>query len=534
MIYCPAWDKLAAQSPGVSEKLLPYYHWSSFAMGPALGFRAGGALGTEVFSQYGVGWPLVFTALDRVLPLSYTNMVGLAVCYGCLYWMAIYVFLRLAQVRSSWALAGTVLAAGTQLFCGLPDGAIMWTYPSSTMMRSPLDVWCFLALLMHARTSRGAWAASAFALAGLGIVFEIDTGIYLAAALLTYSILCLGGRPRRARGPWPVMATALACGASFLATLLPGLAVASRGTLGRADFWRGWAEGTVFFGNGMFALPVATEPGQPQILLFCACVCLLLFLVARALVPARDADRRNHDRFWAAWSAYGLAYLILFVYRSHSWNIYHAAPSVVVAAVYAAASAAQWVDRAVHRLGGQSWRRSLPVTAGCAALAFSLATVVGSPAFQNYPSLLGMALARSGFGDRGSESTAAVPAPNHHELPTRFEAVVAQMAALRSLGYTVGIIHPSEPMFYLHSECPILFRYPAFMLSSFTLDQLDRNLDRFTRAKLDYVLIINGNECEHAGYYLIWRAFRAVLGRHYAFQRTIGSFELWRRRGSGG
>jgi len=268
-------------------------------------------------------------------------------------------------------------------------------------------------------------------------------------------------------------------------------------------------------------------------LYFYASVSLFLFLFARALIPPRDADRRNHELFWGVWSAYGLGYLILFVYRSHSLNIYHAATPIIAASVYVAVSAAKWADRAIPRLAMQSRWLSSSAVAGYAALALSLAALVESPAFRNYPGLVGTALLRSGVADRSSESARTGPTPIHRELPIEFEAVVAEMAALRSRGNTVGMIHPSDAMFYLYSGCPLPFRYSPLILSSFTINQLNCNVDRFARANVDYILIVEGKECEGSSYYMIWRAFRAVLGREYVFQKTIGSFELWRRQGSG-
>jgi hypothetical protein len=530
VIYSPAWVWLTLRSPDYSERNTPYHHWNAFAMGPAVGFKSGGALGTDVFSQYGVGWPLLFTALDPVLPLSYTNMVGLSVSYCCLYFIGFYLLLRLTLGSASWALAGTVLAFAIQLYRGLPNGAMIWTTPSSTMMRSPLDVWFFLAMLMHLRTCRVVWAALASALAGFAILFEIDSGIYLTVALLIYATLKAGSRFNGiGGGRHEVAKTVLVCCASFVATLLGGLAVASRGTVLGAGFWRGWLEGVVEYGGGMFALPIATAPGGWELLDFCAAVSLFLVLFARALLPPRNADQRNQDLFWGVWSAYGLQFLILFVYRSHSYNIYHVAPPFIAAAVYATFSTAKWAERAIHRLVMPSRWVSFSSVGGYVAIALCLAALVKSPGFRIYPGLLGMALMRPGAGELPSEPKKTSSPRIHQELPIEFGAVVTEMAALRSRGKTVGVLHLADTMLYLHSECPLPFRYSPLMLSSLTIDQLNRNLDAFSRANIDYILIVNEEECEKTGFYMIWRAFRAVLGRDYVFQRTIGSFGLWRR-----
>jgi hypothetical protein len=531
VVYSPAWDRITATAPDVHEKILPYFHWNAFAMGPAVGFRDGRALGTEVFSQYGVGWPMLFTYLDPVLRLSYTGMVGLSVIYGCLYFVGIYALLRLTLGVGPWALSGTILAIGMQLFRGLPDDGVIWIWPSSTFMRAPLDIWFFLCLLMHLRTARAIWVVLASALGGLAIAFEIDTGIYLTVILLLYATFRLAARAPAQAGRRRAAMVALTCALSFFATFLACLSFASRGTILRADFWKGFVEGLVEFSGGLYALPMATEPRRILFVYFYISVSLFLFLFARVLIPPGDEDRRKRDLFWGLWAAYGLEFLILFVYRSHSWNFYHASVPIVVAAVYVVVSAAGWAGRAIPRLGMRSRWPSSPVWAGYAALACSLVFLVRSPIFRNYPGLARSALARPKVDDRPGESGRADLASIHTDLPAEFVDVVAEMAALRSREGTVGVIHPSDSMFYLYSGCPFPFRYHSMMASAYTTDQLHRYLDDIARADVDYILIVQGDVYRGTEYDMGWRAFHAMLGRDYVFEKAIGSFELWRRAG---
>src|SRR5262249_34553281 len=41
------------------------HHLNFFIMGPALSFAHGKAFGTEIFSQYGIGWPMMFSTLSH-------------------------------------------------------------------------------------------------------------------------------------------------------------------------------------------------------------------------------------------------------------------------------------------------------------------------------------------------------------------------------------------------------------------------------------------------------------------------------------
>ena len=69
-------------------------------MAPAIGYLHGGALGTDVFAQYGVGWPTLHAALDSCWQLSYAHVFQVSLIYGCLYFIGIYVFLRLLVGQS--------------------------------------------------------------------------------------------------------------------------------------------------------------------------------------------------------------------------------------------------------------------------------------------------------------------------------------------------------------------------------------------------------------------------------------------------
>jgi hypothetical protein len=59
--------------------------------------------------------------------------------------------------RVVWAAIGVALAIDWQLFSGVSHHNLIWLTPSSTMMRHPLDVWFFLALVLHQQTGHRAW-----------------------------------------------------------------------------------------------------------------------------------------------------------------------------------------------------------------------------------------------------------------------------------------------------------------------------------------------------------------------------------------
>src|SRR5262249_30688607 len=71
------------------ELLFPFLHWNAYVMGAAIGFREGRALGVDVYTEYGVGYPLLVNWLSPLVPLSYSNLILMATIYGCIYFMAL-------------------------------------------------------------------------------------------------------------------------------------------------------------------------------------------------------------------------------------------------------------------------------------------------------------------------------------------------------------------------------------------------------------------------------------------------------------
>ncbi|MEX2552006.1 MAG: hypothetical protein WD627_03265, partial [Actinomycetota bacterium] len=215
LIYVPEWRQLSGRF-FLRDGLL---HWDYYAMGPALAFQHGKALGTDFYAMYGLGWPTFFGLLSRWVPLSYGRMMQIGVLYACLYFAGVYLLLRLLLRRPWLAAAGTgiamlqlVLGAGTE---------VVWVVPSVTVLRWAFDVWCFIALVMHRTTGKRIWAVAAGALIGLAVLFSTDTGLYLAAAAAFYWLCTAWGSGDRAFNPRDVAW----CLAAAAGTLAAGIAV---------------------------------------------------------------------------------------------------------------------------------------------------------------------------------------------------------------------------------------------------------------------------------------------------------------------
>jgi len=304
------WRFLAGQIFGTDG----CHHLNFFMMGPALSFAHGKAFGAQIYSQYGIGWPLLTSALSRFSVLTYGNLIGVEVVYGCVYYLALFFLLRSCLKQELWATFGVVLAIYWQMFSGMNLNELVWLFPSSTPMRHPMDVWFFLALALHQRSERTFWAALAGLAAALGVFFETETGIYLLVTFLVYSVLQAGlaDGKRRAVGAKGWLFPPLAFNCTVAVTLLPLLLYASRGALFTRAFWRGWVEALIAYaGEGVGALPIAELPDIPLIF-FVIMVTLYLGVIAFALVRAWHQSVGQGAVLLATVAAYGLALLLLF------------------------------------------------------------------------------------------------------------------------------------------------------------------------------------------------------------------------------
>ena len=124
-------------------------------MAPALGFLHGRALITDVYSQYGVGWPMWFAAIAPVAPLAYSTLMAVSVAYSLVYLFGVYLLVRLVTRSAPWATLASLLCAAVYLYTGNIPGTVLHIYPSFTVMRAPMDIWFFIALWRHASTLRG-------------------------------------------------------------------------------------------------------------------------------------------------------------------------------------------------------------------------------------------------------------------------------------------------------------------------------------------------------------------------------------------
>jgi hypothetical protein len=534
IIYIPGWRNVAGQCFLADE----FHHWNFFAMAPTLAFHYGHALGTGDYAQYGVGWPMLFSALSGLMPITYGRFIQSGAVCACVYFVGVYSFLRLMVGGVVWAAAGVTLALSLQTFRGVDPGAVLWIWPSSTVMRSPLDIWFFIALLLLLRTGRGVWVLVAGALVGLAILFETDTGIYLALACLAGWLLSLdiGRQPPLAFSRRLLLA--VTAGGVAALVLLAGLAAASRGTLWRREFWAGWLESMSSYSAGLGLLPIANVPNAT--LLFFA-VTLIVYFAAFGLAWVKLLRREctSTDMVVGCLACYGLLVLILFVGRSHPFNLFHPSVPFSLIVTILAARLHQRVKGCASGSPPEPETKKSHVVErlvpwcvlGCAAVG-----LFGSRAFQDYPGALRMLFCRAPAEGlrllQDPPDVSGLP-PAAEGAIQQFTQVVSGLRARVAAGQTVAVLDHSDTLFYLATGTAPWWRYSPVLPAMIKRSQL-ADLQRALILRGPQWVVIRGSglHAQLFGEEDVWQAVYQSVESCYRREETVGMFELWKRKGT--
>ena len=488
------------------------HHWNFFAMGPAVAFRSGLALGTAAYAQYGVGWPLLFAGLSPILPLTYGGMIFVASLQSAIYYIGMFLLLNRLLRSRLWSAAFTLLALYLGLACAT-TALGPWQCPSSTSMRHSLDVWYFLALLAYLRTQRVRWAAVAGALLGLGIVMETDTGFYLLATFIGCFILQVWSWARETSGGLRKRAGNLCVtfGLSTVIVLLPLLAVASRGTIWQKGFWLGWTECMrLYAGIGLGSLPMAIVP-PGTLTCFILITGLLLFVIARMALRQLRRGARPEEILLTCIAAYGLMMLLLFVNRSHCWNIYHPlAPFVIVLACVACQGFGSF-------FGGRL-SRGIPL----ALLLLLAVLLLSKPTVREYPGFLHNLLA-----PQPAPTVRAAPglsSPGRPTLPPELTALCSRLSVL-AREQRVLLAVDDDTVIYSATGLRPWSRYNPLEPLFFQPDAMPRFLQLIRSQNPDVVVLANNRSWQD-----VVDRCRQNLSRDYRITEQFGPYELWSRQ----
>ena len=383
VVYVPGWRAMSGNA--FAEYFL---HLDFFAMGPALAFRSGAALGTDVHTYYGLGWPVLVSALGFVGRLSYGRVIQLETIYGCIYFVGVYALVRMLTRSRVWAVAGTALGILFSLFAGYSAAFVIWRFPAATVLRWAFDVWFFMAALLYLRTRQPRWLLAAGGLVGVAVFFQTDTGAYLAAA---FAFLC-ACTFRMESGTRPGLGLVVRAWALGAGLLVLGIAVASRLTAFTSlDFWLGWLENLRLSVMGATLEPLTGTPGGRPIVIFVAMTAVYLAVAGYAVQQMVRHRLTPTTALLGVVAVYGFLTLGYFVGRSHLHNLYRPAVPFAIVVAGCGGVATSAARRRAAELG-ERWRaRAVGAARAAPAVAAAVAVVmlVAHPGMADYPNAFG-------------------------------------------------------------------------------------------------------------------------------------------------
>lgn len=528
LVFIPDTKRLAGRF-FLSEE---FHHWDYYAMGPTLALRHGIALGTEFYTQYNVGWPMVFDFFGHFGQISYGNLICIAVVYSCVYFTGCYILIWQLTGSRIWAISGVLLILNFQLFSGIDLGDIMWRYPSSTILRSPLDVWFFISTLAYLKSNRRRWLFVSSSLAGTAILFGTDTGVYLCVTLFLFMVYhhCLQGSKRDSIGRFLICS--LQCVCFVLIALLPGLWIASNGTLFQNAFWTGWLESIFTYGSGLGMLPIASVQDS-TLFLFILILMLYLSMIGRAILHLKNRGSTPETVCLGCISTYGLATLLLFVGRSHSFNIYHVLIPFITVAIVCVKSLMASVSSSAVMVGTDNLAAYKFKWTGSLLFIGAFILLITNNNFRVYPNVIRLA-----FGDDEIKGIALLDSPKDvcglppmvQPYVDMFGIIIDKMKRHKESGKTIAVLDDSDTIFYLAANVPPWGRYSPAFPELITHTAVRGLISRVVANGPDVIVIRSGPEHAQAlNEGDTWRAVHGAVKDNYDLEATIGVFEFWTR-----
>lgn len=537
VVYLPGWRSLAGNAFSGEE----FLHIDYFAMGPAIAFEKGVALGSVFHPYYGVGWALALTKLPVVRTLSYGHFVRLEVIYGCIYFIGVYGLLRVLTRSWKWATTGTALAILLQV-CGSFGAAAfyIWRFPSATVLRWAFDVWFFLACLLYLRTRKEMWLLAGGLLVGLAMTFQTDTGLYLALSAGIFWLCAWRMEPGQVghnakRRLIRSGAVAVVLGMFVFGM---GLGIASRWTFLSGRFWSGWLENLQFTQSGATLLPLTGVPGRRVLLFFV--LMMATYLAVAGYVVFLFVHRRLTVELvlLGTMAVYGFLTLLYFVGRSNPHNLFR--PAVPFAIVLAGSGAVihDHLRRSADVLRpSRSLARPALRAVPWLAMVVALVMLVQHPGFRSYPNLLKTGISgRAPDGqclDRQPEICGLDPAQAAYGA--QLEALADHLRAIKSSTGQVAILDSMGPLLYSMADARPWGRYVPMFSGLFFDSMVETVIDDLMSSPPD-IVVMRSRELHNLFLDDIWQALRPSVEQGYVFDKSFGPFEVWQRRvaGAGG
>jgi hypothetical protein len=485
-----------------------FYHWDHFMIAQALAHQHGMALSLDVYSPYGFGWPTLMSSLSGVLPLSHQSTIAFASTFCGVYFVGLYVLLRVAVQRRSLALAGTLLALWlgffSPLFMQVPGVMSNWQWPSMVIVRSPFDGAFFLALLVHARSGRPLASMLAAACAALGLFFETDTGLMVVGTFVVYWVCALlfvdigpeelGEGEEIGVAPLRPTRTLLQSVAVFVFVMVVGLLIATHGRFlsEPAAVLAGWLGGLtnsitqsqLFTG---FVVGASADILALAFGLFGVC----LFAVSETALKALHRRLDPTSLFLGCVGFYGAGRLVLFVWNTEAIRMGLAGVAVAIILTVALLRAIETLERwAQNSLDSKAAR--LCGLAPAAVLIAAGGLLLASPTLERYPNAWN--LARTG---QPSNRVFVIPERREILVERRLDrrvgwwlrVAVEKVRALTLAGERVAVLDPFKTFIYLEAGVKPWTGDAALFTNTFTRQASRELVERFAETGPRYVLI---------------------------------------------
>lgn len=516
LLYVPDYPSLAGrfmESEG-------FHHWDFFAAAPVYAYLRGLTPVVDSVTQYGLGIPVILGTIFQIGDnFSYANLIWLGMMLVICYFLGLYLLLYLLLRDFRWSVVGLLLALQLQQFSGLglDTGTVLLRFPSSTILRWPLDAALFTMLVLHSRSSRWLYLALGGLLTGVAAFWETDTGLYLYLGYLAYCAFLFIQRWFRTQTPGRGYLARLLAAAALPPLVFAGLVLLTYGNNAFSlEFWQQATEPMRRFASGFGMLPIpAPEPANLFIYLTPAvyvATCVAALASAARLLPWRW----HFSCVVGSIGVYGLALFNQYVGRSHPYNWYHVCiPLVVLLTMWACL---------LHRRGVPVFSsRHLPTIILCALVGL-LAT---NGEFRAYPNLLASQPTVESvlwdFPQAGFRTTS-------HNMVPKFREAVSRIQALVPPDQRLFVMSQRDNLYYILSDRIPLTRYVPLYLQVITWQNVEEVLAALRGNGLRYVFT---EPCEADYCNELQSALLPYIQREFTYVERTGDLYVWQRKGTG-
>ena len=494
-----------------------FLHWNSFAIRPALGFRHGLTLGKEMFVQYGLGWPVVMSLLNPP-DLTYSSMIHVGIIYAGIYYIGLYILLRLLTRDIFWSITGTCLTLLFQFFTRNFPLPFFWETPSSTILRMPFDVWFFSAVVLAINSGFTFWKIVAAIFTGLAILFEFDTGIYLAFTFGFYLVVPIINAVinKKYQTVKKEIYISLLCIFTVCIILFGSMAFVVKVSVLDIKYWSVLIEGIKEYGGGITSLPLATLRSNSSLIVFELIIGMYLFVVGNWLIKFLNKKSHSEDMFAAGLGFYGLVMLLIFIGRSHILNLMY--PTVPFWILFT------WVVVKIYKLMSVHYKQIQSYIPAISVITVGI-LLLTNPAYQNYSNIL-----NSYF--KGSDKNEICLFQDHNDvcgLPETerktaidFTDITTKMKTWQSRGKTVAVFDDYDTRYYLAINSYPKFRYTPYDI--FTKKQLEYISQQIINKQPDYILIRKDAPKND-----IMTETQRLINSYYQQEKDLSIFNVWQK-----